>query len=614
MTTASPAVVAPAPVLPPSSLHLANYSGGRFTGWKRANLEVGEAIASGPLPSPARSADGFLMVPAHRDGLDLLTVDVRCNLATDGEVPTFDQPATFTLGPLPADPLAFFGVPKLSGIPMAVLSCEPDGAAYAIRLRLNMQGIGFVFDVEFPWYPDEPSVIEGELRVTNAGPAAVATLPADIMLAFGSALVQFLGQAVGVPALRTGETLASGQCCAFPFVAVWPAHLEGATAQTLQNVNAIVHRQIGADGIENLYPTGSPAFPSQDATIRFVGANLSGAIARLYGWPAGPLGVVARSEDSGDQEDEVFVGSEMHEPEAELLRYVVALSQLKRPCHFLEADGSQLNPDAHPGLMIFDGRPWWTGTDMLGQTRQPTIQETHGWWGPDPEHWLLDTLSVACRSTGSPSLQWGLRNQALLYLFSHTTRPGLSTSQCFAARAIAWECLAVLSFWRNLRDRQLAQRCRDRLVERWNVIHKPWLSQTAYPVGVWDVRVDDGRLGPGPRYLAWQVCACAGALDIAGEFFGMPDMRQKALEGAQRMLAWSWRHNATTGRWETCAQGQSALDGSGGNWDESFNFFGMSWAPAVPLRQGVVDGAAAIWAQLVAQDPTNSWLIPGVTP
>jgi hypothetical protein len=596
---------------------LGNYSGARFTGWKRFNLEVGEAAASVAAPPVMCSADGkFLLVPAHRDGLDTLAVDVRCDLPPALVVPvTADVAASFALGSMPTDPVGYFGVPRLTGAPLALLHCEADGAAYAVRLGITSLFLGLTFEADLLWYPDQPFMVYGELRVTNGGPTAVATLSADISLAFGPALVQFLGLAVGAPALRAGETLASGQCRAFPFIAVWPDYLEGVSAQTLQNVNAIVHQQIGADGIENLYPTGSPEFPSEADTIRFVGSNLSGAIVRLYGWPAGPLGVAARSEDSGNQEDEVFVGAEMHEPEAELLRYVVALSQLKRPCHFLEADGSQLNPEAHPGLMIFDGRPWWTGTDMLGQARQPTILETHGWWGPDPEHLLLDTLSVALRSTGKPSLQWGLRNQALLYLFSHTTRAGLSTSQAFAARAIAWECLAVLSYWRNLRDRALAQRCRDRFVERWNVIHKPWLSQTTYPTGVWDVRVDDGRLGSGSRYLAWQICACAGALDIAGEFFQMPELRAKALEGASRMLDWSWRLNPATNRWESCAQGQLAADGSGadGNWNESFNFFGMSWAPAVLLRQGNGPAPArAIWAQLLAADQTNAWLMPGV--
>jgi hypothetical protein len=609
---------------PPSPVFsLRNLSGASYTGWTRFNLEVPadqiEAfLAVGPRAIPS---EGMVLVPAHRDGLDTVTCDLRCSIPSGAEQHLLTEsfaPAVFTRGPLPADPIAFFGVPTVAGVPFDLVSCEPDGAAYAIELR--MRALGICVTVFARWYPDEPFVLQGELSVVNSDPRDSGTsflIPMDVDVRFGEAWVQFLGKPVGAPPIVSGTTLADGQGLAFPFIAVWPSHVAGATVEKLQNLSAVINHQIGASGITNLYPSGSPPVPTNAVVTQFMQANYAGAVARLYGWPAGPLGVVARSEDSGEQEDEVFVGGEMLVPEGELVRYLVAFDHLKRPCHFLEADGTQLDRTKHPDLMIFDGRPLWVGRDQLGKPVQPTIVDTHGWWGPDPEHWLLNTLGCAVRTKGSPMLQWILRMQAILYLFSHTTTPRISTTQCFAARAVAWECLAVLDFVRNLRDRALAAEVEARFRARWDLVIKPWLM--TFPGDVWDTRTDDARLGAGTRYLAWQNCVCAGTLDLAGEFFAIPEMRESALRGATAMLKLSWKNDASTNRWVSCAQGQT-IDGSvdgaanGAAFNESFNYFGMSWAPAVLLRQGkdTSGDATSIWRQLVTEQPSNHWLIPGV--
>jgi hypothetical protein len=77
-----------------------------------------------------------------------------------------------------------------------------------------------------------------------------------------------------------------------------------------------------------------------------------------------------------------------------LARYYAALGQLRRPCHHLEDQA---------------------GRDQLGKPRQPTLSETHGWLGPDREHWLQNTVAIALRITGGPALEWEMAAQARLF-------------------------------------------------------------------------------------------------------------------------------------------------------------------------------------------------------
>lgn len=586
-------------------IHLANYSPLPYSGWLRTTTDE-------TFPASTEFPDGTRIVRGRPIGTDAHVVDVHTYLAPF-EVRSVDPRAGLlvpaTPPTLPQDPVAYFGVPTAGGVPFALLDAQPDGAGMRSHLRARVGD--FVVDWWQVWYPGQPWMV-GEVVVTASNPGSpfvqFAAMEA-ITLGLPGALISVAGT-MGMPLMRHGEVFADGQARSLPVVVL--LHPEAATPQQWASFGAAM-RPVGicARGLQKLLPHGNPV-PSQTALppLEWTRRHLPGAIARLTNWDAGPLGVVARSANAGDQEDEVFVGAEcMAGPEslgAEVVRYLVALGQSRRPCHHLEQDGSLLDLSRHPQLRMWDGRPHWhrgVSPDQLGKSRGITEADANGWFGPDVEHWFLNTLAAAARLTGSQALQWQLAAQARVYLCQWTSAPGLSTSQPYSARAIGWEGIGVVHLWTTLEDRGLAMNVMNRWRDRAEGIILPALAASG---DRWDVRLDDPRLGTGEWWIPWQQSVGAYGLDLAGEILGCQPARAAALRAAKRVVDEAWR--CVDGLWHTVPQ--MAVDGRG-EVGTSFNSFGMPLAVAVVLRhEPQNERARSIWAQIGPKG--GSWIAPGV--
>ncbi len=596
---------------PAQVVHAANYAPTVFDGWKRCTVDVMPPHEAGQVP-------GARYVLGRPIGLDVRVIDLQLRL-DPGEVRSIDlsaaQPLAFVRGPLPAAPLAFFGQPSIAGVPLQVVGLQPDGAGYLAHLRARV-GPMLCCDLWLWWYPDAPGWAVGEVIITASNPSvpdATAAVPGDLCLLFGAADVVVPGlqpepsnlqgaRAGGARLLPAGGVLADGQARSFPLVLVWRQHLR--TVDDSSSAGAAANLSVCANGIARLWPDGNPTLAAGTSPLAWTISHWAGAIASLHRWAPEPgVGPNPRSPDTGAQADQVFVGAECIGPAglgAEQVRYLVALSQSRRPCHHLEIDGSLLRLAQHPQLKFWDGRAHYrsdVSPDRLGKSRLLAESETQGWWGPDVEHWLFNNLTVAARLTGSPALQWQLEAQARVFLLQWVTFP-----YAYAARAVGWEALGVLHLWHNLEDRALAEQVRAGWLRRLDTVLLPQLLSK--PNDWWDVHIDP-RLGTGEWVMPWQQAVGAYWVDRAGATFGRADARALALRGARRAMdAWQLQGGQWLTYWNLAVDGRGVLSHDANN-------FGMPLAPAVVLRHEPNDEKArAVWAQ-VAPDG-GQWIAPGV--
>jgi hypothetical protein len=590
-------------------IRLSNYSATRFTGWRRFTTDQA-------LPE-AGWLGGHRFVLGRRIGLDARIIDLHVTLAP-GQVLELD-PATavsepFRIGPIPANPVEFFGIPRLNWANMKLLGAQPDGAAYLAHFRAIDRDM-FCVDLWLWWYPDQPGWCQGEVVVT----ASNVSIP-DLGAATPGRQLIFGDWATTLPAATFGD----GQARSLPVFFMWYRH-----KPDYQSFGAVVQCAISANGIAKLWPDGNPVLTAGRDPLAWSRANWGEATACVDRWerPVG-LGVNQRSGDTGAQADQVFVGAECMGPKglgAETVLYLTALAQSRRPCHHLEADGSPLDLDRHPNLRLWDGRPHPSlsvSPDQLGKPRALTEAEANGWWGPDVEHWLINTLAIAARLTGSPALQWQLGHEARVYLKQEANSPYF-----FASRAVGWEGIGVVHLWSTLEDRVLAERVRDAYVARLNGVLMPKMVGA----GPWDVRTDDPRLGTGRWAIEWQESLGAYGFDLVGRVLGQPQACDRALAGALRILDEAWKQ--VDGVW-LCAPVRP-LDQTDGpvdlqkarQWvhedagvpmpetdavavfDGSFTRFGMPLAVDVVLRyQPNNERALSIWSQIAPDG--GQWIPP----
>jgi len=390
-------------------------------------------------------------------------------------------PSTFTLGGLGTDR----GWPAIGGTAMVPAAdwLRADGACYLIHLKARLTSMLHA-DLWIHHYPDQPWAT-GELVLTSSNvsvPDLSATIPSSFTLTCGDAIVVVPGLPWNSPLLPAGETLGDGQARSWPVVFGWPTQMTGTQPVAAQ---AQADFRIVARGVK-LHPLGLPQVPASFSTQQWMNENLIAAASRLHTWQEGLLGVSANSSQTGAQEDQGFMAG----IEAGLsggmgaipIRYWTALGQSRRPMHHLEADGSQLNLDGHPQLVLWSSRPHWrtdVSPDRLNKPREVTQAETKGWNGPDREHWLVNTLAMAARVTGSPALQWQLEAHARVFLFGETINPALSTSSTDVARSAGYAGMLVTYLWENLENRTLANRVADRWRARVQQIYIPVWGSTA---------------------------------------------------------------------------------------------------------------------------------------
>lgn len=584
-------------------VRLENFTDAHWRGWKRATIDELPARAAGTLGDA-------VYVTGRQVGLATWVVDVLCSLAPgERRSIALDQaaPLTWERGPLPADPLAWFGGPAtIGGQVLVPVGIAPDGAGYTAHMRARI-GRMLACDLWVTWYPDQPGYARGELAITASNPAVPdmgETVPDNLRLAFGDALVS-----ASLPA--SGTRFADGQSRIVPVVFAWPRHLHFAVEWA--SAGAATLHGIGAVGIRQLLADGNPTYPATFSARQWANAHLGPALRRLSTWEPSPIGPAQRSSDTGSQEDQVFVRGEALLPDgvgAELVAYAAALKMANRPCHHLEQDGRHVDPIAHPQALLWDGRPrFQISPDRLGKPRELNEPEAGGWWGPDVEHWLCNTLAAAARLTGSPACQWLLGHHARIYLAQRTDVPSWSTSAIFSSRELGWEGILVVHLWRELEDRQLAERVAQRWRDRLAKIILPRLGNA--PGDIWDVRTQTSASLPiVPGWMPWQQAIGAYGVDLACRVLGLPDGSAFALRAAKRVLADAWVQEG--GRLVEYERLSLAGDRS------RSGYFVTAWLPAavaVVLRhEPNHEKARAVWAQILADtaNGSRSWVPPGV--
>ena len=588
-------------------IRLSNLDTIPFTGWIRTTVDAKPEFDAG------FAEFDYEYRLARQIGEGLWAVDVHASLAS-GERREIDlgecSEGLFAPPRLPDNPIAHFGgVFEINNAPARIVSLRVDGASWLCKCEERVSPMLFV-EAWLRWRPDEPGIVTGEV-LTTCSNGSIPDMGAigGVRVRFGDSACNVLGKGWTTTVIDQSTEWADGQARAVPVVFLWQRHING--AEQFSAAAAAVNRTANAVGVGTLWPDGNPAYPASFNAAQWGATHWEEAKRRLHTWEPGVVGPNPASGDTGAQEDQVFVRGEALLPDGvgcEQIAYLSALKLFARPCHHREADGRLADPLDHPNCVFWSGRPHFNdgvSPDKLGKVG--TLPDTHGWSGPDREHWLYNTVAAAARLVDSPALQRMLEQQARLFLFGETVKPGWSTSGRDAARSIGWAGIIAVHLWRGLEDRGLAARVRQRYLERWTTAYAPLLD-----VDIWDIRTDDPRLGPGQWWLPWQQAVGAYGLDLAGQVFDIPGARIAALRGAQAVLREAWVQVGD--RWQSRPQMPVA---GGGNSDEVFNYFGMSMAVAAVLRHLPSDQkASAIWQQLQAgadEAKETAWLAPGVS-
>ena len=295
----------------------------------------------------------------------------------------------------------------------------------------------------------------------------------------------------------------------------------------------------------------------------------------------------------------------------EIPRYLAALKlNSERPCNHKEADGSPLNPDLHPDLLMWNCRPdKRISSDMLGKPRELASDgaETAGRSGPDTQHFLTQTLFASIRVKDSPALQQLASNLATNYLFMRTVQRGWSTSATYSAREWLYEPLFAVHCHRNLEDRQLAARVVERCKQRIERLLLPAMEGKHHLY----VFEDTPSLGSGKWVIGWQEAAGSYGLALFAEVFNMPKLGEVALRVAREVFSRGWSLVDST--WLSRAQypidGQPLPDADG-----SFNDYGMPLALRVIARH---DPMNAVVLEVLDQLKTAGayrWVLPSWFP
>lgn len=513
-------------------IRITNYGDLPFSGWFRTTTDLSLPLAAG----------GSNWRKGRPIGIGLHAIDVLVEGLLPKhtlQVEPLSDSSPIDVMALPSDPVAYFGgYPRLNGIDMVLEAVTADGAGYQFQLHGR---VGPMLHVRLwvLWYPDEPGLGHAEVAITCSNGAStdlVGFAPEGIHLTWGGAALCFLDLNITSTILRPGEWFGDGQSRILPLKIIFPHLIEG---NDVLSIIGHLKGSIWGVGVSKLYPQGNPVYPYGFDAKKWTTDRYRGAKEGLENFSAPVCGPVPRSNNSGEQEDQVFVRGESlfgGEEGALSVAYFSALKLAARPCHHLEANGKLADSADHPNTMFWFGRPHFATPDHLGKLEAPSVEIWRGWEGPDREHWLYNTLFAAARQKDSKALQWLLEAQAHIYLFQETV-PSPRTNNWFtngvdAARSVGWANWLAVLLWTALEDRSLALRVRARWLERFEQVYLPNLQGK----DIWDVRVDDPRCGPGEWWMPWQQAVGAYFLDVACEMFDKPQGRAIALQAAKTIV------------------------------------------------------------------------------
>lgn len=593
-------------------VRLKNHGSAPFSGWVRTKVDALPPSPHGVL------ADGTKFVLGLQDGQDTWSVDLEVTLQPHEEriVDLANpagpgQPFAFSPAPVPAD----YGTLSMSGGTSFVLGeggAFPDGAMFRGRFVTRTADL-FLVELDLWYYADEPGVVWGECTILASNPN-VPTVTAQISastsgIRWGSSWVFVLGHTPQSYLVPIGTNFADGQARTFPICFVWPTKI---SAERVASVFAKANFQVSAVGIQKLWHTGNP--------IQFPGFNAADwtrqqsqlAIQALHTWFVDPgVGPANLSGETGYQEAFLIRRGEPLLPNglgSEWALYLATLGSAwckNWPCHYREANGRLVDPAMHPHWVVWSGRTHYNenvSPDRLGKSQDLTPEMTPSEaLGPEPEHWPCDIAATA-RLVWSPALQRNLQQQAMLFLASQTIPsmlPNWSTNGPNTSRAMGYACCLAVELYRNLADRALAERVRQRLIARWNEVYRPLFWNTTGPLTVF---VNDGRLWEdGSGCLPWQESLAAYGFWLAGTVFGVQDMVTLGVRLARWCVDNAWHQSADVPAvWHSYSAveigGQHRADPS-----TIFDFYASPLAPAVlVLAEPENARARSILTQLVS--------------
>lgn len=528
-------------------IQLTNTSNATFYGWMRGTTDDLSLVTSYAVIG--NYGDLVTIVPGRDLGLGLRQIHVKVTVEPGFYDVRVLHNLRFTPQPFDMTALAKLGVPMVNNTPLTYLDMTEDGPGYLVHFGARVQAAraSLWVDLWLHAYPDEPGYVAGEVMVTNSDPripTVIGDAPA-LHISFGAAIPFVAGQ--HGDRIVESATWADGQARAVPVAFIWPQVIDKAD---WSSAAAVAFLQVHAKGCEKPYVFGNAGgFPQWKGDVaEFTRRNFEPCRQALLSWARPPLGVAARSGDTGAQEDQLFPGGEARLAGAILPRYLAALSQAKRPCHHMQENGKPLWIHDHPELVIWDGRPHQTGRDQLGKTeRLSSGMVPGGWWGPDNEHFLLGSVFVAYRLTGSPALQRILHHHATLWLGMNTVKPGLATSRFFASRAVGYEGLAAWLLYLSLEDRELANDIKSIVPHRLRLILNDEKRKNQVN-GVWHTF---DTLGTGRRWMPWQLALGAWGMQLMARMIGGHEEAEAEAVRAASLVIDEGMFQRADGVWKT---------------------------------------------------------------
>jgi len=494
---------------------------------------------------------------------------------------------------------------------MQRISAEVNGAAYDIHYMARIEPMLLVH-LFLHWYPDQPSWCTGEIMLCGSNPSVpdmVATIPANLKLQVGEAIVSVPGLPVNPNLMKEGDWLAHGQVRALSLSLTWMEH---ASQQDLATVYAWSNSLIQVRGIERLMADGNPFLPADFDALAWTNSMLSQVVSGQHDWiTQSPLEPAVDSDATGAQGSQSFIGGPaMADATAISVLYLAALDGSWPMCHF-EQDGRTLDWRAHPNLRMYRGQAnTRICTDWLGKPRQVTMPEAHGYVGPDDEHWFDFAEFAGARLKGTPATQRMIEAHAINFLFRWVTdEPGNWLS---ANRAMGWMGMLAAELFRGLANRELAEAVADRYRQ---VVDRLVIPQMLPGDAWWDWRTNGfGGTPTDPGAAPWQAEVMCVGMYLGGMATGHQPSVDMAYHMAEEIIKLAWFKDAN-GYWHS----HDIIKRSGAlfppQYNDSYAHFGMKACDVLLKRDPAHKEAGEIWRQRKIEATTVerlAWFIPGV--
>lgn len=355
-------------------------------------------------------------------------------------------------------------------------------------------------------------------------------------------------------------------------------------------------------------------------------------------WAPAELGMLPSTGSTGSQEDFGWTHAEWISPveprfAAGVLDWHLYESYLeaRRPNGWREPDGSRLVPENHPDLAFWNGVPHWhngVSPDQLGQAPNQGPQ-THGFFGPDREHWSNRLLTSIAQISGDPILQEIVRDQIAVYLAAQTIDPKFTTSHAGAARGIGRVLESACWLYRACSDPVMRTRLSKRLSDRITKIILPE-TMRSYEVKAISVHPPDGRnlQGRVPFWMPWQDMMASHGMAVCAYMLHDNDLMKRAEELAincARYGMWELGNRIVIGKAVTWKENGTPLDPSQYEQDgeqhavDSSNGIYNVWAtPAAQLFKDKHPNLKRLYEQTkagresgpVGKDPLAKWIFP----